>query len=64
MGKALRILRRELAGVLKNLYWLLLYAGVMKLTAFLPPVVSTVAPQRPTTGALVILRVRVGVARP
>jgi len=25
MGKALRILRRELAGVLKNLYWLLLW---------------------------------------
>ena len=24
MGRALRILRRELAGVLKNLYWLLL----------------------------------------
>jgi len=64
MGKALRILRRELAGVLKNLYWLLLYAGVVKPTAFLPPVVSTVAPQRPTTGAPVILRVRAGVAQP
>ncbi|MGI4863324.1 MAG: RNA polymerase sigma-70 factor [Janthinobacterium lividum] len=25
MGKALRIMRRELAGILKNLYWLLLY---------------------------------------
>ncbi len=32
MGKALRILRRELAGVLKNLYWLLLYLGLTKLT--------------------------------
>lgn len=30
MGKALRILRRELAGVLRNLYWLLLWAGAMK----------------------------------
>jgi len=28
MGKALRILHRELAGVLKNLYWLLLYCGL------------------------------------
>jgi len=28
MGKALRIMRRELAGVLKNLYWLLLCGGV------------------------------------
>ncbi|RTQ53717.1 sigma-70 family RNA polymerase sigma factor [Hymenobacter gummosus] len=27
MGKALRILRRELAGLLKNLYWLLLCVG-------------------------------------
>ena len=64
MGKALRILRRELAGVLKNLYWLLLYVGVVKPTAFLPPAVSTMATQRPTTGAAVILWARVGVARP
>ncbi len=28
MGKALRIMRRELAGVLKNLYWLLLCGGM------------------------------------
>ena len=32
MGKALRILRRELAGVLKNLYALLLYGAVLQLT--------------------------------
>ncbi|MGI4874621.1 MAG: RNA polymerase sigma-70 factor [Janthinobacterium lividum] len=64
MGKALRILRRELAGVLKNLYWLLLYVGVVKPAALLPPPVSAMPPQRPTTSAPVILRVRVGVARP
>ena len=63
MGKALRILRRELAGVLKNLYWLLLYVGVVKPTALLPPPAAGAAPQRLTTGASVILRVRVGVAR-
>jgi RNA polymerase sigma-70 factor (family 1) len=34
MGKALRILRRELAGVLKNLYWLLFYLGLAKTTGF------------------------------
>jgi len=63
MGKALRILRRELAGVLKNLYWLLLYAGVLKpATGFLPP--SAGSPPRLAAGAPIILRVRVGVARP
>ncbi|MBC6992530.1 sigma-70 family RNA polymerase sigma factor [Hymenobacter sp. BT491] len=31
MGKALRILRRELAGVLKNLYWLLLCCSMTSL---------------------------------
>lgn len=36
MGKALRILRRELAGVLKNLYWLLLFCGATSLTHHLP----------------------------
>lgn len=64
MGKALRILRRELAGVLKNLYWLLLYVGVVKPAAFLPPPAAGAAPQCLTTGAPVILRVRVGVVRP
>jgi len=63
MGKALRILRRELAGVLKNLYWLLLYAGVLKpATRLLPP--SAGSPPRLAAVAPVILRVRVGVARP
>ncbi|WP_375438165.1 RNA polymerase sigma factor [uncultured Hymenobacter sp.] len=37
MGKALRILRRELAWVLKNLYWLLLYCGATGLASHLPP---------------------------
>lgn len=64
MGKALRILRRELAGVLKNLYWLLLYAGVVKPAAFLPPSIPDALPPRPATSAPVILWVCVGVARP
>jgi RNA polymerase sigma-70 factor (family 1) len=34
MGKALRILRRELAGVLKNLYWLVFYLGLVKTAGF------------------------------
>ncbi|QKG51919.1 RNA polymerase sigma-70 factor [Hymenobacter sp. BRD67] len=33
MGKALRIMRRELAGVLKNLYWLLFYVSAASLSA-------------------------------
>ncbi|WP_151087947.1 RNA polymerase sigma-70 factor [Hymenobacter baengnokdamensis] len=33
MGKALRIMRRELAGVLKNLYWLLFYMSTASLSA-------------------------------
>ena len=37
MGKALRIMRRELAGVLKNLYWLLLCGGTSVLSHDLPP---------------------------
>jgi RNA polymerase sigma-70 factor, ECF subfamily len=37
MGKALRILRRELAGMLKNLYWLLLCGGATLLPHHLPP---------------------------
>ncbi|MDB5236657.1 MAG: hypothetical protein JWR44_3650 [Hymenobacter sp.] len=40
MGKALRILRRELAGVLKNLYWLLLYYGATASMHHLPPVAA------------------------
>lgn len=36
MGKALRILRRELAGVLKNLYWLLLYCGAARAASHWP----------------------------
>ncbi|TDN40565.1 sigma-70 family RNA polymerase sigma factor [Hymenobacter sp. UV11] len=38
MGKALRILRRELAGVLKNLYWLLFYCGVARWAGQVLPV--------------------------
>ncbi|GAA4493144.1 hypothetical protein GCM10023172_01320 [Hymenobacter ginsengisoli] len=64
MGKALRILRRELAGVLKNLYWLLLYMGVVKPAALLPPAASGGPTQHLTTNAPVILQVRVGVAGP
>lgn len=37
MGKALRILRRELAGVLKNLYWLLLCSGASSLIGAASP---------------------------
>jgi RNA polymerase sigma-70 factor (family 1) len=46
MGKALRILRRELAGVLKNLYWLLLYLGLAKLMPP-PPAAAARAPIEP-----------------
>ena len=38
MGKALRIMRRELVGVLKNLYWLLLCGGLAFLSQNLPSV--------------------------
>ncbi len=41
MGKALRILRRELAGVLKNLYWLLLCCGAGSLSGSPPPAVGS-----------------------
>ncbi|MDO7854059.1 RNA polymerase sigma-70 factor [Hymenobacter convexus] len=44
MGKALRILRRELAGVLKNLYGLLLCGGLALLSRHAPP---TAAPATP-----------------
>ena len=37
MGKALRIMRRELAGVLKNLYGLLLWLAAWRLLGLLPP---------------------------
>jgi RNA polymerase sigma-70 factor (family 1) len=47
MGKALRILRRELAGVLKNLYWLLLYCGTARLAGQAPPVEARVRAQLP-----------------
>jgi len=64
MGKALRILRRELAGVLKNLYWLLLYVGAVRPGALLPLPVSAGPAARPATSATVILQARVGGARP
>lgn len=64
MGKALRILRRELAGVLRNLYWLLLYFGVAKEATFLPRSAPGITPPRRTTDASIILQVRVGVMKP
>lgn len=45
MGKALRILRRELAGVLKNLYCLLLYCGLAFPSRNVPPATETKVPR-------------------
>lgn len=47
MGKALRILRRELAGVLKNLYWLLLCVGALKPATPPQPAASGSGPTGP-----------------
>ena len=44
MGKALRILRRELAGVLKNLYWLLLCGSLALLSRNAPPATEAATP--------------------
>lgn len=44
MGKALRILRRELAGLLKNLYWLLLCGSLALLSRNAPPATETATP--------------------
>ena len=47
MGKALRILRRELAGLLKNLYWLLLYGGAAALPSHSAPAATQRGRSRP-----------------
>lgn len=64
MGKALRILRRELAGVLKNLYWLLLYGGAALLPQRLPPPAAGSEGGRPAPPAASYFWPRVGATPP
>ena len=64
MGKALRILRRELAGVLRNLYWLLLYCGVAAPLYHLPPSATRRELSPPEPGQSIYFLERVGVASP
>jgi RNA polymerase sigma-70 factor (family 1) len=61
MGKALRIMRRELAGVLKNLYGLLLWLAAWRLLGLLPPAARW---QPPAARPALIFGCCVGVARP
>lgn len=61
MGKALRILRRELAGVLKNLYWLLLYCGATALPPHLAPSATQRGRPRPEPPQSIYFRPHVGV---
>ena len=60
MGKALRILRRELAGVLKNLYWLLLFSGATLLTHHPPFPVTEREVLRPESRPSIYFWTRVG----
>ncbi|MCC3155237.1 RNA polymerase sigma-70 factor [Hymenobacter sp. BT770] len=62
MGKALRIMRRELAGVLKNLYGLLLYGGLALLSRNAPAAMITATPNCPAAITL-FLESRGGNAR-
>lgn len=64
MGKALRILRRELAGVLKNLYWLLLYFGAARLGNYGAPAKAGAPSQWPAPPATYFARPRGGSAGP
>jgi RNA polymerase sigma-70 factor (family 1) len=59
MGKALRIMRRELAGVLKNLYWLVFYCGA----TLLPTATESKAP-RPEPAQSIYFWTCVGVTPP
>lgn len=62
MGKALRIMRRELAGVLKNLYWLLLCGGASLLSHPLPTAATENEVLRPEPRQSIYFWGRVGVA--